>query len=276
MGERFFKYHGLGNDFVILDRRQGGGDIGPEQSRALCDRRRGLGADGVLALLPSERASARMVVHNADGSIAEMCGNGLRCAVKYLVDHGPERAASLAVETGAGVLVSRVTYAPDGAGEIEIDMGPARFVADNLPGRGEPWIEKALPEAPEWKGTAVSMGNPHLVLFGCPASLAPTLGPLLERAPGFVQRTNVEFVRSSPARFDVVVWERGVGLTEACGTGACAVAAAAVRTGLARAGEWLPVGLPGGDLRIRVEPDFSSVKLLGGATFVYEGSLPAR
>ena len=272
MGERFFKYHGLGNDFVILDRRESGEDIGPELSRAMCDRRRGIGADGVLALLPSERAFARMVVHNADGSIAEMCGNGLRCAVKYLVDDGPERRDTLAVETGAGVLVSRIGFGPEGAREIEIDMGPSRFVADNLPGAGQPWIERPLPEAPEWKGTAVSMGNPHFVLFDCPSTLAPTLGPLLERAAGFVQRTNVEFVRIAPERFDVVVWERGVGLTDACGTGACAVAAAAVHTGRARADEWLTVGLPGGDLRIRVAKDFSSVRLLGGASFVYEGS----
>src|SRR5689334_11593957 len=103
VSERFFKYHGLGNDFVILDLRRSGGsaaDIDAETSRLLCDRRRGIGADGVLSLLPSDRASARMVVHNADGSIAEMCGNGLRCAVKYLVDHSGERPVSLDVDTG--------------------------------------------------------------------------------------------------------------------------------------------------------------------------------
>src|SRR6476646_9764306 len=110
MAERFFKYHGLGNDFVILDRRDGRPDLSAEQSIALCDRRRGIGADGVLSMLPSAQAHAKMVVHNADGSIAEMCGNGLRCAVKYLVDHGRERPERITVETGAGLLDAKLSY----------------------------------------------------------------------------------------------------------------------------------------------------------------------
>ena len=274
MGERFFKYHGLGNDFVVLDLRDGRPDLSAEQSRALCDRRRGIGADGVLSLLPSSQAFARMVVHNADGSIAEMCGNGLRCAVKYLLDHAREKVERLAVETGAGVLEAKVGYEAGEVREIELEMGEARFLAPNLPSAdGEPRIDARVPDAPEWRGTAVSMGNPHLVLFEAPASLAETLGPRLEHARGFSQRTNVEFARVHEGRIDVVVWERGCGLTQACGTGACATAAAAVRTARARAGEWLTVGLPGGDLRIRVEEDWR-VKLRGDARFVYEGVVP--
>jgi diaminopimelate epimerase len=274
MSARFFKYHGLGNDFVVLDLRDGRADIGPEESRALCDRRRGIGADGVLALLPSERAVARMVVHNADGSIAEMCGNGLRCAVKYLLDHAPRKADQLAVETGAGVLDAKVGWRDGEVSEIELSMGQARFLAANLPSSdGEERIDAPVPDAPGFHGTAVSMGNPHLVMFDAPASLAQTLGPKLEHAHGFSQRTNVEFARVSDGRIDVVVWERGCGLTQACGTGACATAAAAVRTGRAGAGEWLTVGLPGGDLRIRVGRDWQ-VSLKGDARFVYEGVVP--
>jgi diaminopimelate epimerase len=117
------------------------------------------------------------------------------------------------------------------------------------------------------------MGNPHLVIFGIPLELAATLGPKLEHAQGFSQRTNVEFVREAGGRLEVVVWERGCGLTQACGTGACATAAAAVRTGRARAGEWIPVGLPGGALGIRVGTD-GHVSLRGDARFVYEGIVP--
>src|SRR4051812_48092016 len=114
MGERLFKYHGLGNDFVVLDRRSSGADIDAAASVALCDRRRGVGADGVLVLLPSSRAAERMVVHNPDGSVAEMCGNGLRCAAKHLVDRGGAgRRSQLPIDTGAGVLNCRLTYEGD-------------------------------------------------------------------------------------------------------------------------------------------------------------------
>lgn len=275
--EPFFKYHGLGNDFVILDRRRSGEDIDDVAARALCDRRRGIGADGVLVLLPGEGTLARMVVHNADGSVPEMCGNGLRCAVKYLVDHARERPASVTVDTGAGPLTCALRYDEAGLAEIAVGMGPARWVASNLPSAGgSPFIESALPELPEVRGTAVSMGNPHLVYFDVPLERAGELGPTLEYARGFPQRTNVELARLENGGIRIVVWERGCGLTDACGTGACATVAAAVRTGRARADQWIPVWLPGGELQIRVASDFSSVELRGGATFVFDGvvSLP--
>jgi diaminopimelate epimerase len=277
MQERIFKYHGLGNDFVILDRRQTGEDIAAEQARLLCDRRRGIGADGVLCLLPSAKAAARMVVHNADGSVAEMCGNGVRCAVKYLVDHDggghPER---LAVETGAGVLQGAVSYAGKEVFEVEVDMGPARLVAEHLPSfqSGIPFVSQPIPSHPGLRGTAVSMGNPHLVVFGITAERASVLGPELECAPGFDKCTNVEFCELRSDGLNVVVWERGVGLTQACGTGACAAAAASVHQGLLPAGQWLRVRLPGGDLQLWVAPGLSQVRMRGPATFVFEGTLP--
>jgi diaminopimelate epimerase len=272
--ERGFKYHGLGNDFVVLDRRSAGSDLDAESSRRLCDRRRGVGADGVLVLLPSERAVAKMVVHNADGSIAEMCGNGLRCAVKYLVDRDPARPASLQVETGAGVLTCAVEYgAAREAAVIEVSMGPALLVADNLPsGRtGKPFIQQPVESG--LSGTAVSMGNPHLVLFDTFPEAAPTLGPRLENNELFPDRTNVEFCTVRGERLDVVVWERGVGLTQACGTGACAALAAAALEKRLPFDRWIPVGLPGGELHVWVKGDLSEVRLRGPATFVFEAGI---
>lgn len=271
--ERIFKYHGLGNDFVVLDRRQTGVDIDAELSRWMCDRRRGIGADGVLSLLPAAAGLARMVVHNADGSIAEMCGNGLRCAVKYLVDHASGRPERINVETGAGVLACVPGYGPDGVSEVDISMGPARLVAPNLPSgaTGQPFLEAPVPGHPGLRGSAVSMGNPHLVLLDRPLDEAERLGPTLERHPSFPDRTNVEFVRVDPDGLTVVVWERGCGLTQACGTGACASATAAVLAKRLPADAWLRVTLPGGDLRIRVPSDLSDIRLRGPVSFVFEG-----
>ncbi|HEY8209975.1 MAG TPA: diaminopimelate epimerase [Myxococcaceae bacterium] len=275
MGERLHKYQGLGNDFVVLDRRQTGRDIGPAESVRLCDRRLGVGADGVLVLLPSPGAAARMVVHNADGSIAEMCGNGIRCAVKYLLDTAQERPRSVDVDTGAGRLRCDVTYGSDGrVSLVEVSMGPARLQAPNLPGPS-PFIQAELPGAPGVRGTAISMGNPHLVLFGQPLTEATRLGPKLETHPLFPERTNVEFVELvSPREVRIVVWERGVGLTQACGTGACATAAAGVMERRLPAGEWITAHLPGGQLQICVAEDLSDVRMRGPATLVFWAETP--
>jgi diaminopimelate epimerase len=274
--EFFFKYHGLGNDFILLDCRQDGVDIDAKFSQWLCDRRRGVGADGVLCLLPSDSALARMVVHNADGSIAEMCGNGLRCAVKYLVDHAGEKPERIEVETGAGVLSCMPGYGVDGVAEVEISMGPARLVAPNLPSgvTGQPFLGEVVPGHSGLRGYAISMGNPHLVLLDQPLEDASRLGPELERHPGFPERTNVEFVRVTEEGLAAVVWERGCGLTEACGTGACAAAVAAVLARRLPADAWLRVTLPGGDLHIRVPSDLSDVRLRGPVSFVFTGVVP--
>ncbi|QRO00783.1 diaminopimelate epimerase [Archangium violaceum] len=274
--EFFFKYHGLGNDFIVLDRRKTGVDIDAETSRLLCDRRLGIGADGVLSLLPSETGFARMVVHNADGSIAEMCGNGLRCAVKFLVDHSGEKPDRIDVETGAGVLVCSPGYGADGVAMVELSMGPARLVAPNLPSgvTGQPFLDAPVPGHSGLRGHAVSMGNPHLVLLDQPLEDAGRLGPELERHPGFPDRTNVEFVRVEEDGLTVVVWERGCGLTQACGTGACAAATAAVLARKLPADTWSRVSLPGGDLHIRVASDLSDIRLRGPVSFVFTGVVP--
>ena len=272
--ERGFKYEGLGNDFVVLDRRTSATDVSPSASRAICDRRRGVGADGVLVLLPSTHAAARMVVHNADGSLAEMCGNGLRCVVKHLLDREPARDA-LEVETGAGVLPARARRAGGEVVEVEIELGPARLQAPNLPPGpgGGPFVAAAVPGV-DWPGTAVSMGNPHLVLLGAPAEVVREHGPRLEHLPGFPDRTNVEAVSRAGEGLRVSVWERGSGLTDACGTGAAASVAAAVVAGWAPPDAFVPVELPGGRLAVRVSADLQHTTLRGPARFVFAAELP--
>ena len=272
--ERGFKYEGLGNDFLLLDRRASGQDISPRVARALCDRRRGVGADGVLVLLPSEVAQARMVVHNADGSVAEMCGNGLRCVVKHLLDGHPTEDA-LAVETGAGVLTSRVHRRDGAVDEVEVELGPARLSARNLPpGPGGGPFREAAVEGVEWPGTAVNLGNPHLVLLGAPPEVVRAHGPRLEHLPGFPERTNVEAVRRTPEGLEVAVWERGAGLTDACGTGAGAAVVAAQLAGWVKPDVFVPVMLPGGQLEVRVAADLGRTTLRGPARFVFSAALP--
>jgi diaminopimelate epimerase len=262
--ERAFKYHGLGNDFVILDRRAQGQDISARDAIALCDRHRGIGADGILVLLPQPEAAARMVVHNSDGSVAEMCGNGIRCAVKYLVERSADRPEQLKIATGAGVLSCAVRYEQSVVKDVQVAMGPVRW----------PQVPLPLSGFEDVQGVAVNIGNPHWVIFDRPFEEAATLGPKLERHPVFPQRTNVEWARLDGGDFATVVWERGAGLTLACGTGACAVAASAVKSSRAAADTWIRVRLPGGLLEVRVTADFSSVQMRGPARFVFETVVP--
>jgi diaminopimelate epimerase len=260
--ERAFKYEGLGNDFVLLDRRRTGNDISAETARALCNRRRGVGADGVLVLLPSPLAQARMVVHNADGSLAEMCGNGLRCVVKHLLDAEPG-SETVEIETGAGVLASRAFRRDGEVEEVEVELGPARilFRDRHVPGLSFP-------------ATAISMGNPHLVLLGAPPEVVREHGPRLEHLPEFPERTNVEAVSRSTEGLRVDVWERGAGLTDACGTGAAAAVVAAVLSDWIRPEAFVTARLPGGLLAVRVSADLLRTTLRGPARFVFSADLP--
>lgn len=273
--ETFFKYQGLGNDFVVIDRRQSGLDVDAALSRRLCDRHFGIGADGVLAILPEPGTAGRMVVHNADGSVAEMCGNGLRCVARYLAEHDGGRPSTLRVATGAGVLESELEWSDTGVERITIAMGPAMLEAPILP-HGGPFVRQPISASTEpHLGTAVSLGNPHLVLLDVPPSEAARLGPALETHPWFPTRTNVEFVAPrAEGGLVVTVWERGVGLTLACGTGACAAVTASALEGRSPFDAWVPVQLPGGLLEIKVKADRSQVWLKGPAKFVFEGRVP--
>ncbi len=268
--------HGIGNDFIIID---GFRQQPPEPlalARRLCDRRFGIGADGLILALPSEAADVRMRVINADGSEPEMCGNGIRCLGKYLYDSGLCRKEAMTVETLAGVLALTVEAEGGEARRLTVDMGAPVFEPAQIPVDAE-----GNPVALEVGGRrlslyCVSMGNPHAVTF----DLFPgneefrRLGALLERHPAFPRRANVEFCRvNASGGADVRVWERGDGPTLACGTGACAVLAAGVRLGLLS--READIALPGGALRIRWADD-GHLYMTGPAETVFVGEISVR
>jgi diaminopimelate epimerase len=282
----FLKVHGLGNDFVLLDglSRELPLDrlLEPAVATWICDRHLGVGADGVLLLLPprSPEAQLTMRILNADGSEAEMCGNGIRCAAKAAREHLPGFSGleRIRFDTGAGLLECDLRLASDGSVEaVRVDMGRPRLERAEIPMRGEGrFVESTISAlGRELRSTAVSMGNPHLVTFvdEDPRALAETLGPTLEHHPEFPRRTNVEFARLEPEGLELWVWERGCGITRACGTGACATAVAAVVTGRHREGAPLAVRLPGGTLRIEVTPGLERVLMEGPAVEVFRGEL---
>ena len=264
----FLKVEGLGNDFLLIDLRPSDRVaaaayhepwLAELQARApaLCDRRTGVGADGLLLVTPPLHpdAAGTMLVINHDGSRPEMCGNGLRCVARYLARDLPAPTAPFLVDTDAGPRRCQVH-----GEQVEVDMGPALALgAPTVAGR---------------HFAAYSLGNPHAVAFvGAdedPEQLARTLGPLVERDPQFPARTNVEFARREPdGSLTLWVWERGCGITAACGTGACATLAAAVAHGLAPADQPVRVQLPGGPLTIRLTAD--RVWMTGPARFVFAG-----
>jgi diaminopimelate epimerase len=275
VSEPFVKLQGLGNDFVVLDRRETGAPVTPEQARIWCDRHRGIGADGILSILRGTTGDARMRVTNADGSLAEMCGNGLRCVAKFLGDRDA-RAKHLAIETDAGLLRCELVRHQGAVTAVICEMGAPQLLAEEVPMRASGrFVRGELSVAGEvLRGTAVGMGNPHLVLFETDLARAAELGPALERHPMFPNRTNVEFVRQDQAGLEVVVWERGCGLTQACGTGACAAVVAGILEGKFTGGEEVSVRLPGGILGVRVATDLSQVWMRGEAVESFRGVLP--
>jgi diaminopimelate epimerase len=255
---RFAKYHGLGNDFVVVD----GPLMSADRARRICDRRRGIGADGVLTILPPRTpgALARMHIYNSDGSVPEMCGNGIRCVARHLADTRGA-AGEIVIDTDAGPRRCVVHRAAAGAVEaISVEMGPARV-------EGEEDFQVA---GERLHAVRVNMGNPHAVLFDVPTrERAGAVGPAIEAAvPG---GANVGFARPGARGIDLVVWERGAGLTDACGTGACAAAVAALRRGEVPAGAPVEVRLPGGALEITVSADLARVTMRGPAERVFAG-----
>ena len=263
---RFAKLHGLGNDFLLLDLRKGGEPLPGPRALELCDRHLGVGGDGVLTLLPAAGADARMLIQNSDGSVPEMCGNGARCAALWIATDGCTRpgAGRVSLLTDAGPRPCMVEAGEPLRGLVEVEMGTAVLEPERMLPVGSRRIE-AVP---------VSMGNPHRVLFldatrrGL-AQMAAELGPGLCRD----ENANIEFAwRVSPQRYVTSVWERGAGLTQACGTGACAVAAAAVARREAQRDQDIAVELPGGVLTIRIDAE-NRVKMRGPAQLVFLGEI---
>ncbi len=272
---RFTKMHGAGNDYVFVDCiAQRLGEDPRELARQLSDRHRGIGSDGLILIEPSDSADACMRMFNADGSEAEMCGNGIRCVAKFLVDKNLVRGPHVVVDTLAGRIELDVLGSSGRQSRVRVDMGPPILEAVRIPTTlaGSPPVEAPMTvDGTEFRVTCVSMGNPHCVIFVEELSdaLVLELGPMIERHPAFPQRVNVEFARVIDRhRVQARIWERGSGETQACGTGACGICVAGVLTG--RLDRRVAVALSGGTLETEWRED-SHVMLTGPAETVFEG-----
>jgi len=272
----FIKMHGLGNDFVFLDHFSvSDEDVDyPELARKLCHRQFGIGGDGLVVVLPSNVADARMRIFNSDGSEPEMCGNGIRCFARYVYDQGIMISDPMLVETGAGILKLNLFIKEGQVQGVQVDMGEPILRADLIPvlGEGEPVVGQSIEVLGEtYLYTAVSMGNPHCVIFVEDFSKLDfdRVGPAIEKHPLFPRKTNVEFIQiNSPKEMTMKVWERGAGPTLACGTGACASTVAAVLNN--KTERAVTVHLPGGDLFIEWGLD-NRVYMTGPASYVFKG-----
>jgi len=274
----FTKMHGLGNDFIVVAGEKALPEDVASLAMSVCDRNFGVGADGLVYILPSERADFRMRILNADGSEAEQCGNAVRCAAKYVYDHGLTSATRLTIETiGAGVQPLELTVEQGKVTHVRVDMGVPILEGRAIPTMLEmnPILEQPLQvEQVEWRFSAVSMGNPHCVIYVDDAVSFDLhkWGPILERHPMFPNRVNVEFVTVIDRTHLVMrVWERGAGPTLACGTGACATLVASVLNG--RAERSATVSLAGGDLYIAWDEVDGHVYMTGPASEVFSGKL---
>jgi diaminopimelate epimerase len=277
---RFSKHHGAGNDFLLVD----GFSAEHDWSRlavAMCARNTGAGADGLIIAKPSSTDAVRMVLYNADGSEAEMSGNGVRCFAKYVVENGLARPDGdrLSIETGAGRVVVQLVYEGGEVSGAVVDMGPPRFSPAEVPvttSKSPPVLDLQVPlNGVEYEVACVSMGNPHAVHF-VHSSVADfpldMIGPRIEHHALFPARVNFEVARIiDSGHIESRTWERGVGETQACGTGACAIMVSARLRGYV--GDEVHVREPGGVLGIRW-PGEGNVFLTGPAAFVYSGDWP--
>lgn len=273
----FVKMQGCGNDYIYFDCFHQAVEGPEELSRLLSHRHFGVGGDGIVLVLPSEKADAKMRIFNADGSEAMMCGNGIRCVGKLLYDRGHCQKETLTVETASGPKTLHLHLQGGKVESVSVEMGRAQWEPARIPVKleGEKVVGQKVPLAgAQREVTCVSMGNPHCILFGKdPAEVClEELGPAIENDPIFPQRVNVEFVEVVDERhLRMRVWERGSGETYACGTGAAASVAAAVANGFCRAGEPVEVKLRGGALTITYTEE--GVTMTGPAVKVFEGTI---
>jgi len=269
--------HGAGNDYIYVDCSKQNLPVPDKMAVKLCRRHFSIGGDGLVLIMPSLVADGKMKMYNADGSEGDMCGNAIRCVGAFLYEHRKIKKKTLTVETNAGIKKLRLKVVGRKVMSVSVDMGKADFTPENVPvlSDGE-MIEKEFTCCGETvKGTAVSMGNPHNVIFVDSVSDLDLekIGPYYENNPIFPNRVNTEFIRViSGTELEMRVWERGSGETLACGTGACASVAAAVKTGRCKANVPVDVKLPGGTLTVTVAKDYS-VTLEGPCEFVYRGTI---
>jgi len=288
---RFTKMHGIGNDYVYMDCVRGPMPRDPAAlSRQVSDRHTGIGGDGLILICPSDKADARMRMFNADGSEAEMCGNGVRCVAKFVHDHGIAKKPTLKIETGRGVLTLDLEIAGGKVQQVKVDMGVPIVDSPSIPTTlptsrivNHPWPFADLDPNATWakncgldpRITCVSMGNPHVIVYCQDVAKVPleAIGPVIENASIFPRRINVHFVQiEKPGEVTMRTWERGSGITLACGTGACAVAVAGVLA--ERTNRQILAHLPGGDLHLNWSEADNHVTMTGPAAEVFSGDWP--
>ena len=271
---RFWKYQGIGNDFILLDGTAGDLEIDTEWCRRACDRHYGIGADGVLYVMPGEGTDITMRIINADGSEAEMCGNGIRCAAKFMYDSGLVRKTEFDVETLAGVKHIRLQMDGESAVGATVDMGVPQLTPEAIPVAADTNLVHISLDGRDCAFFCVNTGVPHAVTFDYyPEARADfwRFGEMLETHPLFPKKTNVEFCRAEDSEnIRVKVWERAIGPTLACGTGSCAALVAAATLGLT--GRSANVHLPGGTLRDEWLPD-GRIFMTGPARSVFTGEI---
>lgn len=272
---KFTKLHGCGNGYIYVNLFEEKLDNPAEMAIKVSDCHFGIGSDGLITIGPSEIADFTMHIYNADGSEAEMCGNGVRCVGKYVYDHGLTDKTEVAVETGAGIKYLSLNVENGKVATVRVDMGEPIFVPEEIPvvAEGDMAIDEPIVVGDrEWKMTCVSMGNPHAVVFVDDVKEFPLekYGPLFENHERFPKRTNTEFVKVvSREEADMRVWERGSAETWACGTGTCATVVACILNGFTD--RKVLVHLLGGDLVIEWDEETNHVFMTGPATEVFSG-----
>ncbi len=273
---KFTKMQGIGNDYIYIDARKGAIKNAAKLAIRMSNRNFGVGSDGLILIMKSNDADFRMRMFNADGSEAEMCGNGIRCFAKYVYDHGMTDSKRISVETPAGIKHLDLHIKNKKVDSVRVDMGEPILQRERIPMQGAPGMvineTLLLEDGVKFEITAVSMGNPHVIIYVEDVKNFPVhkYGPMVENHHLFPNRTNVEFVQIvSPDEVIQRTWERGSGETLACGTGASAVTVAGVLTG--RTGRRNRVRLNGGDLETEWREDDNHVFLTGPAVEVFQG-----
>ena len=274
---KFTKMHGCGNDYVYVNCFDETVDARPALARLESDRHFGVGGDGLICICPSDKADFAMDMYNADGSCAQMCGNGIRCVAKYVYERGMTDKTVIDVETGAGVKTLWLNVEHGVVESVRVCMGQPEFKAEKIPvlTDGESFINQPMEVGGmQWNVTAVSVGNPHAVVFVDNVDWLdlPTIGPLFENCPLFPERINTEFVQViDRTTLKMRVWERGSGETLACGTGSTAALAAAVVNG--KCEPYAKLLLRGGELNIEWNRDENLIYMTGPAVTVFDGEL---